>query len=325
MQYRNCSRFTVGSYTFNFSNEVEIESSWVNLTDTATITLPKNITVDKKPIIEGNNSIFKIGDKVKIELGYNYEYDTVFEGYLSDVKVKVPLELKCEDAMWLFKQVSFKKTFKQVTVKELVSMVNSKLKTPVTVVYTDPSIQLGAFRISNATGAQILEELRKKYGIYSFFREGKLYVGFAYSHTASNYRNTIPLQFNRNIVEDDLIYKNKDNKKVKIKAVSIHSDNKQELYETGDGDGVVVDVFYYNKSHSDLKKIADNLANTYRVSGFEGSVTTFGKPYVRQGDAIQLSDSRTTERNGTYLVRKVKRVYGANGYRQTIEIDRKLS
>lgn len=319
--YRLTSKITVGNYQFNFCNEIEVESSWQSLTDTAVIRIPKKLTVDNKPIVEGNKSVFKVGDKVKIELGYDYKTDVVFEGYLSNVKIQYPIELLCEDKMWLFKQVSFLKTFKHVTVKELVTMITNKIKTPIEVVYSFPNMQLGKFRISNATGAQVLEELRKTYGIYSFFREGKLYVGFARTHTDSNYRKHIPLQFRPNIIENNLLYKNKDNIKIKVKATSIHSDNKQEVVEVGDGDGIVVDVFRYNLSKADLTAYANSIRDTYKVSGFEGTVTTFGKPFIRQGDAVELRDDKTVERNGTYLVKKVKRSYGQSGYRQIVEID----
>jgi hypothetical protein len=323
--YRLTTKITLGNYSFNFCNEVEIESSWQDLTDTATIIIPKQLTADNKPVVNGTEAVFKVGDMVQFELGYEFQNDTVFQGYISDIKPKIPLEIKCEDAMWLLKQNSFKKTFKAVTVKELVSYITRGLKAPVEAVFSFPDMQLGKFRINNATGAQVLEELRKTYGILSFFRESKLYVGFAYSHTDTNYRNIIPLQFTPNVIADDLIYKDKNNQKIKIKAISIHQDNKQEEYETGDGDGQLVPVFTYNKSHADLKKLADNMLSIYKVDGFQGKLTTFGKPFIRQGDAVELRDYKLPERNGTYLIKKVVRTFGQGGYRQELELDRRIN
>lgn len=326
MQLRLTNRVTVGGLQFNFCNELEVVSSWQNLTDTATIKIPKKLTVENKPIVEGQRAVFKIGDKVTIECGYNYQHTIIFTGYVADVKTKYPLELVCEDAMWLFKQQSFKKTFAQVTVKQLIDYLLTKVHGDFKVVHSFPSMQLGKFRINSATGAQVLDELRKKYGIYSFFREGVFYVGFAYTHTGTDYRKRVPLQFTPNIIEDDLTYKNADNQRVKIVATSILSkDNKQLTAEAGDGDGRTVPVFYYDKSQADLQKLANNLAATYKVSGFEGSITTFGLPYVRHGDIVVLSDGTISERNGGYLVKQVARRFGFGGYRQTIELDRKAS
>ena len=326
MLYRLTNLITVGNLQFNFCNEIEVVSSWQSLTDTATIKIPKKLTVENKPIVEGEKAVFKVGDKVTIECGYNYQHTTIFTGYVADIKTKFPLELVCEDAMWLFKQQSFKKTFAKVTVKELVDFLLTKVHGDFKVVYSFPGLQLGKFRINSATGAQVLEELRKKYGIYSFFREGVLYVGFAYTHTDSAYRKRVPMPFTPNVVSDDLTYKNADSQKVKIKATSVLSkDNKQLTTTAGDGDGREIPVFYYDKSQGDLQKLADNLAATCKVSGFEGSITTFGMPFVRHGDIVVLSDGSISERNGGYLVKKVTRSFGSNGYRQNIELDRKAS
>ena len=70
-------------FTMNFVNEVEIESTWANQTDTAKITLPKNVyfvnsqgkkvTWSDKNIISGTTSpILMRGDKIDISLGYIY-------------------------------------------------------------------------------------------------------------------------------------------------------------------------------------------------------------------------------------------------------------
>jgi hypothetical protein len=325
MLYRLTNRITIGNLQMNFCHEITVVSSWESLTDTATIVIPKSITVDKKPIVEGADSVFNIGDKVTIEAGYNYEHDTIFTGYVTNVKTKFPLEITCEDSMWLFKQKSYKKTFRTVTVKQLVDYLMASLGENFPIVYSDANVQLGKFRINNATGAQVLEELRKKYGIYSFFREGKMYVGFVYTHSGTDYRKRIPLQFTPNIIEDDLLFHDAQNQRVKVKATSILADNKQLTVEVGDGDGRVIERFYYNLGKADLEKMAKNVLATWKVSGLEGSLETFGKPMIRQGDAIELADNKISERNGTYLVKKVTRTFGQNGYRSRCEIDRRIS
>ena len=325
MLHRLTNLITIGNLQMNFCNEITVESSWTLLTDTATIVIPKSITVENKPIVDGAKAVFKIGDKVKIEAGYNFEHDTIFTGYVTEVKTKYPLEIRCEDQMWLFKQKSYKKTFKTVTVKQLIDYLMATLGEKFPVDYSDAGVQLGKFRINNATGAQVLEELRKKYGIYSFFREGTMYVGFVYSHASPGYRKRIPLQYTPNIIEDDLTFHAAENQKVKVKATSILADNKQLSIEVGDGDGRVIEQVFYNLGKADLEKVAKNVLATWKVSGLEGTLETFGKPFVRQSDAIKLANNKISEQNGTYLVKSVTRKFGQNGYRQAIEIDRKVS
>lgn len=325
--YRLTARLTIGSYRTDFVTSVTTVESWKDLTNTATITLPKKLTVGGKPIVEGTHAVFAIGDPVTIELGYNYQFDTVFQGYVSNVKTTIPLEIQCEDAMWLFKKQSYKHSFAQVTVKQLVDFLCQKLAAKPTVVYTDPGIQLGKFRINNATGAQVLEELRKTYGIQSFFRDGKMYVGFAFSHSDRDkgYQRLIPVAAQEHFVEDDLQFKSKNERLVKIKATCFGSDNKQFSVEAGDPDGQVIPLFFYHKTPADLKKLAEAAAKKFDFSGLEGTFTTFGRPYVRQGDAVQISDAQLSERNGTYLVEKVTREFGQDGYRQHVSVERRIS
>lgn len=227
--------------------------------------------------------------------------------------------------MWLFKQQSYKKTFKSVTVKQLIDFLAEKITTKFSIVYSDGNINLGKFRINLATGAQVLNELRKTYGIQSYFREGILYVGFAYSHEKADYRKVVSFQFSDNIIDDDLIYKNTDNIKIKIVGTALNANNVQLKAEAGDGDGIQVPRFYYHKTQAELQALVNNDAKKLKISGFEGGFTTFGKPYVRQGDAVQLRDTALPERDGTYLVNSVIREFGVNGYRQKISIDRKIS
>ncbi|WP_046245006.1 hypothetical protein [Hymenobacter terrenus] len=327
--YRLTSRLTIGNYQTTYVTQVETEESWKDLTSTATITLPKKLSIGGKPAVNGSQAVFRVGDQVTIELGYDFNYDTVFQGYVSNVKTTIPLVIKCEDPMWLFKQFSVKKTYEQVTVKALVDMLISKIpaaKRP-RVLYSFAQLGLGKFRISNATGAQVFEELRKKYGIQCFFRGGVLYVGFAYTHSDSDrsYRKTIPLTFRENVIDNDLQFKSRDERKVKIKATCVLPDNKQFTKEAGAADGQVVQLFFYNESESDLQALATAAAAKYDFAGLEGSFTTFGRPYVRQGDAVQLTDDVMPERSGTYQVQKVTRQFGSEGYRQSIHIDRRLS
>lgn len=106
-------------YTLNFVNDCEIVSTWKNLTMTAKLVLPRNIYVktehgvinwiDQSSYIpvEGNDTppILLRGDRVSINLGYfGYQMNEEFNGYITKVNPKKPMELECEDNMWLLKQ-----------------------------------------------------------------------------------------------------------------------------------------------------------------------------------------------------------------------------
>lgn len=106
-------------YTLNFVNDCEINSTWKNLTMTAKLIIPRNIYVktdqglvnwiDQSSYvpIEGNDTppILLRGDRISISLGYfGYQMNEEFNGYISTINPKKPMELECEDNMWLLKQ-----------------------------------------------------------------------------------------------------------------------------------------------------------------------------------------------------------------------------
>ncbi len=123
---------------FDFINSFEVSSDWTGLTDNGTVILPKNIyAVDKQ-----NNKRFAMfgknkniggfdktpllmrGDAVKIETyyiywdenlnGYKTNKEVVFEGYITNIKSKMPIEFDVEDNMYLLKQVQMKtQSFKE--------------------------------------------------------------------------------------------------------------------------------------------------------------------------------------------------------------------
>jgi len=61
-------------------------------------------------------------------------------------------------------------------------------------------------------------------------------------------------------------------------------------------------------------------------NGLQGTFTTFGVPYVKHGDVIQLTHPLLPEMNGMYLCRAVEYYGGAEeGLRQTITLDFKIN
>lgn len=112
------SEITINGYYFDFVNEIDINSSWDMVTDTATIIIPKKLSFQGKPIVAGSDSLFKRGDPVEIKLGYSDRLNTVFTGYISALKPKLPIEISCDDEMYLLKKkIIKKKSYTSVTLK----------------------------------------------------------------------------------------------------------------------------------------------------------------------------------------------------------------
>ena len=317
------SQITINGYYFDFVNEVEVNSSWDMVTDTAKIIIPKKLTFEGKPIVAGLNSLFKRGDPVDINLGYGETLHNVFSGYISAIKPKLPIEITCDDQMYLLKKKLIKsKAYKSVTLKNLLAdIVGTTLAFE-----TNFDMKLENFRISNATVAQVLEEIRKDYGVVSFVRQGTLYVGFAY---LEKLRKEHKFDFQKNVVStDDLEYRRLDDIKLKVKATSITTSDKKKKkieIELGDPDGETRTLHYYNKTEEQLRQIAQQELVKLKYEGYFGSFEAFGEPFVQHSDVAVITNQKLPETEGKYLVKSVNRTFGQGGYRQKIQLDRKIS
>jgi hypothetical protein len=328
---RLSNKITIGAelldiIIFDFVNDIEIEESWENLTDTARVVVPRKLSFNGKPIAIGSEAIFKRGLSIKIEQGYDDNLKVVFDGFISKVHLSLPITLDCEDKMYLLKKNTLKnKSYSSVSLEALLKYI-----IPTEIQYTTNGFtfeNLGQIRISNnATSAMVLDMLRKTYQIYSYFRDGKLYVGLAYQKSLQ--RNKA-FGFEKNIIEDKgLEWENSEDVKIKVKGVSVQSDNtkREYAYPSIDAEGQQMTVSVPNVGQADLEKYVKRYYDSFQYSGYKGSFTTFGEPLVNHGDVIKFTGEKLTERNeGSYLVRSVKRSFSMNGYRQVIELANKLT
>lgn len=314
------TKSTGNTYVFDYVNEVEIKSSYERLTDTAKVVLPRKLTFQGKTLFSDVNAIFKRGDEIKIELGYFPNLRTVFEGYISVVGGSLPIELECEDKMYLLKKTTIKKIAKTTTtLKELLTDI-----LPSGIKFDALDVQLGSFRISNATVSQILDDIKSGYGFYSYFVDGVLHVGLP---SDASDTNTEEFPFETLIIDDeDLKYQIKEEIGIKVVAISMQSDNSKKEVTVGDADGSQRTFYTYNATESALKEFASLKLNKVKYTGYTGSFETFGEPYLRHGDVAKLTSEKLPERDGNYEVISVNRKFGVTiGYRQYIELGTILS
>lgn len=308
----------VGDYVFKNVVEVKTESSFENLTDTATLTLPRKLQFQKKTIT-GDSGIFKPGDAVKISLGYDFKNELIFSGYLTDIKPGTPLEFRCEDEMYMLKRGNLGGNFRDV---------NTKLREVLE--YTLPGYNIvcpdtivGNVRLTNSTPAQVLNMLTRTYGFKAWFRERVLYVGLAWWPELQ--QNPPPkFTFNWDIIKHDLTYQTAESVRLRVRAVSIQKDNTTIRVEVGDPEGELRTLTYYNIPKKELADFAKMELERMRYTGYRGKFTTFGTPLVRHGDRVELVDRTIPDRNGLYIARSVETTFGQHGYRQNIELGPKV-
>lgn len=300
----------VGAFYIKNINEVEVDSSWENLTDTCKIKIPKQLSWKGKSI----SQILRRGDKVTVELGYDDVNKEVFRGFIREVSVQIPIELICEDAMFLLKKKNFNKSFQSVNTESIINYVVGNT-VPYQVV---ANAGLGDFKIKNSSAAKVLEFLRSHYFIKSWFRTGILYVGLAYY--AKLQKKSI-FDFNENIIDHDLQFRLKEDVEIGLKGIIMNRENKKVEVPVGDEDGEQRTFHYYNRTISEVKKSLEQELERLKYTGYYGSFTTFGAPQVNHGDIVILKDKQYKEREGKYLVKKVVTTFGFSGFRQKIQLE----
>lgn len=310
------SNINIGGYKFPYCVDTETESSWENLTDTCVVRIPRKIRWGGISWFDGDK-LFRRRMPVTVQHGYDGSLKTVFTGYLSRIKPDTVIEFQCEDEMFTLKAAPITASYKSVSLRQLLTD-----HMPAGIPFQCPDVELGQFRITNASMAQVLEELKKTYGLISWFRDGKLYSGLAYW---PELRTTHEFTFGLNIIDHaNLEYWSKDEIKIKVKGISMKPDNtKIEIDDVGDADGEQRTLHYYNLSETELRKRCEEELDRLKVDGFTGDFTTFGAPLVKHGDVVVLKDPKGIKGNseGSYLVKRVRYTGGLGGLRQIIELD----
>jgi len=320
------SKIELSGQVFTFSTEVSIDSSYDNLTDKAHVVIPKKIRYSKEDgttvdsITRGDNPLFNIGDEAKISVGYNGGLAQVFQGFISGIGQKFPISFKLEDEIYKLKKDSLTLSFENPKLSDLLAAIM-----PTGIVYEVTAEQnLGQFRINNSTAAAVLDELRKKHGIFSFFRDGVLYVGLSIN---PDLQSTHKFEFNTpNLINgDSLSYIDATERKIKVVAKSIQNDNSTLEATAGDVSGETRTLYFNNYTLQALQDTADRLVDELKYSGYDGSFTIFATPAVKHGDVVELINKTIPEQNGGYLVTRVVTRFGWSiGGRQDIYIKQKI-
>jgi hypothetical protein len=302
-------------------NDVTITRSFDNQTQTAKVILPRNLKYNNKNIYEGENALIKRGDRIELYAGYLPNMPLLFSGYISKINNNVPLEILCEDEMFLLKQKQAPNlSYRTVNLRTFIEKVLGDSNIP----FEALNAELGQIRTQNASIGKVLQVLRNDYGLYSYFVNGTLYVGLAFQIDQAKEQVFL---FERQMIVDgmDLIYLKKEDVKVQIKGVLIGKDNKKTEYPYGDSDGELRTIFQYGGTKTELDQKAKSFLEQMNYTGYYGAFNTFLEPTVVPGDHAIIDSYKYPERKGTYLIKSVETSFGTNGGRQKIELERKIA
>ncbi|AYO58185.1 late control protein [Chryseobacterium sp. 6424] len=315
-------KIVIGDYTFSSVHEVEITKSVEDLMDTALIKLPTKFRIRSTGELKFIEEVIKPGDKVEITLAYDGKFEKMeFAGYVSKVSPKIPLEIHCEDAMWLLRRKNITKAFGKTTLREVLTEVVSG--TGLQLSPDIPHHPIDKLIVKEQNGTQVLQYFKENHMMTSFIDDaGRLYCGLA---QLTNIGQTAKYDLNYNLVSNDLEFKTEDDKKIKVKYTYIAKDNKKTTVEVGDPDGEIRSLNTHIVSNeAQLKEMASAELKKLKYAGFEGSVKSFLIPFATRGMAAEIIDKEHPNRKGKYFIKKVVTSFGTSGARRTVTIGNKL-
>lgn len=299
------------TWVFEKITACEIVRDSEALTTTCKLILPRKV----KWKGETSNPI-KRGDKISVWLGYDDNLQLAFTGYVLRKGFKAPIEIFCEDEMFMLKQTPcVKKSYKNVDIQTLLK--EQGLPYDIKVLGEQ---NIGQYRVNFENVAELLAHLKEN-NIRTFFRleDGKpvLYCGVLFDH-GNEMRQVFATGVN--IISDSSLDEQKaEDVKIKLKVVSLQPDNKKKIkVEIGDPDGEKRTLHCYGKTEAEAKAWGEQELERLKRDGLTGSFQTFGHVLLDVLDVIGIKIDG--ERKGKYQVHKNTITYGSSGFRQDITL-----
>ena len=320
------SNILIGDYAFDYVHKGSIKSDWRTMTNTAKLEYPRALkTRDNLQI----DQALKIGDAVSISIGYDNNPVQRFTGYVSQIGAATAIcEITCEDEMWKLKQTSLTKSWPNTTVDEIIGYIKQKTNATWNYEILGDSIavdgfktnKLGAAKVEKLSAAKMLLKLKDDFGIYSFFRNGKLIVGKPYEPDSSKW-NRVALAYGQNVVSwKDLTYKRASEVSLKVTCVNHLSTGKKKEIIVGDDTGESRTLDFYNLSDATLKTIANEMLAKLKYDGYRGKIHLLGEPYITDGDVADVTSWLYPERDGSFFVDAVETEFTHKTIKQAVTL-----
>jgi phage protein D len=323
----------IGALEFAKVSDFEAESTWKNLGDSATLKLygfvkvlaPDGTLSSTDTKVE---DLVKVGDAVEVLLGYDGELRTEFKGYVAEIKLKVPFEVRLEDEFFHLKRTPVNRAWKNTTLRKLLT----ELVPTVQLSSTVPQIHIDSFRADRTTVAGVINKLKENYLVCAYFRDGRLFVGLPYTEfsSTSGIDGACPYyHFQQNVVDDDLTYKRQEDVRIKAKVVAMHRNGKNTTVPgVGDVDGEerTITLRTETTDKAELTRMAKAELAKFKYDGYRGSLTGFGVPFALHSGTADLHDGLHPQRDGRYLIDSVKTSLGpSSGFRRVVELGKRAN
>lgn len=341
--YKNISlRITIADkLQFTVCKSIHIESSVQVLANNAKVELPrgfrnavdevgKSINISGKSILD----FMKRGDAIKIELGYDGNLETEFEGYITRIGAEMPLLLECEDEMFQLKKAP--RVTKFIKSGKLIDILKAVVPTNYTI-ECNGDYSISKWLIDNATPYEVLEELREKLGIRAYFKNPTtLCVGMIASKPKKDKEKKEadeeikPHEFNfsENVRRgSSLKFERKEDHILEV-IVESEQENGQKLkYVAGIKGGNTIKKSMPGLTMSEMIEWAEWSFNSNYFDGFRGNFESWCEPRTKPGDAAQIYRPFYKDRHqdGRYFIESVTiDVNASDGIKRTNVLSYKL-
>ncbi len=336
MYYSAKAEATIGKIKIDGITEAEFESSVDEIGGTAKITLPRRfINKNGKALLD----LIHTGDRVTLKLGYNGKLETEFTGYLAHIGDGTPLVLECDDDWYKFKKAAhITKSYTSVSLKTLLQ----DLCPGYAVECVDFTFS-GGYIIKDVTPYTVIKKIKEEVGFCAKLDEQNKQIscfwpfdfkGFAKHTYVFGTRNGTLLKELRdkrlapNIASCALKFIRKEDRKLQITGKAKQKKGKPITAVVGcmeaDAEKRTMNFGSDVTSEAELKKRIQTELENKSFDGYEGTITGFGTPQTKPGDTLKLVDRENPEREGEYLIKKVKVKYSQSGFRRENELSYKM-
>ena len=314
---------TIGEYRVNTLKSVSVKRSVEQLSDTATITLPG--TLVNQPM-EVNDKI-RIGDPVRIELGYENDMNEEFSGYVKRINTDdTEITIECEDELYLW-DVEVKDAFYggknkppvpiMTILLDLAQQVNSKYT-----IECDFDFSYSKFTISKATALDVLRKIQDETKANIYFEGSTLHI-HPLNGNGSWSGRIVKYDLAKNVVAANLQYKKASDQKLKVEISYKDQDGQTITRSYGEGSKVIKKTIN-TADGSSLQTIAENEYNLWCYDGYEGDLTGWLVPFCQPTDKVEIIDNSRQYKNGTYYVVATDVTFSESGGRRKVTIGRKV-
>lgn len=308
-------KITIGQYRLTMLDCVEITRSVEKLSDTAVIVLPGSC-FNKAIEVE---SMIRRSDQVLIQLGYDDNLVTEFEGYLDRISTDDgSITLHCEDSLFTLKKTLPDKELISPDIADILQyiLIGSKIT-----VECDYSFKYDKYIIKGETAYQVLKKIQEETKANIYLKGNVLHVHPQYSEIFGD----AVYSFQDNIESSDLEYKKSEDRIFEVTVEGKGKDGKviRETVGKKGGDSVTIKIDGVSDTAT-LRNLANEQLKVKSYTGYSGSFTGWLIPYCDAGYKVYLTDLDYEYKTGTYYVLEVAVKFGASGGSRIVKIGKKL-